>query len=220
MEAFKLLSRGGVRFDKRRFNSDLEIFQVCVVLRKFIILLRILRSTQPTNRATAKTEKGKEKGDQLPPELDFFKYAQGGATKRKAVELESNDGSGKEKRNRGRSSSDVEYAEDAKEEGPSIPRHRVTSKGSNVPDPAMSFKDLQERYDIPSRIMQNLDEYGYKSPTAIQMHAAPILLEVRVNGHTTKPWLTVFRIGSRFSCNFPDWHWKDALVSRTSYVCT
>ena len=104
-----------IRQEKVQFRPG-NLSGVCSIAQIYHTIT-ILRSTQPTNRATAKTEKGKEKGDQLPPELDFFKYAQGGATKRKAVELESNDNSGKEKRNRGWSSSDVEDDEDEKEEG-------------------------------------------------------------------------------------------------------
>ena len=66
-----------------------------------------------------------------------------------------------------------------KEEGPSQPRHRVTTKGTNVPEPVESFEELHNKYDVPPRILQNLKDYGYTSPTAIQRYAAPIILEVR-----------------------------------------
>lgn len=131
---------------------------------------------------TTTGDKGKEKEGQLPAELDFFKYTQGGAPKRKVAESDAEEGSdtgtSSKKRSRHDSAEGGGDANDSREEGPSMPRHRVTSKGTNVPSPTDSFKELQERYDLPSRILQNLNEFGYKFPTAIQSHAAPILLEV------------------------------------------
>lgn len=37
MEAFHLLSRGGAKFDKQRFKSDVSLFTVCVVEVSFVI---------------------------------------------------------------------------------------------------------------------------------------------------------------------------------------
>lgn len=61
-----------------------------------------------------------------------------------------------------------------------MPRHRVTTKGSNVADHIESFQQLEERYKVPSYILSNLRESGYKRPTGIQSHGIPILMEARV----------------------------------------
>jgi hypothetical protein len=36
MEAFHLLSRGGVNFDKQRFESDVKLFRVRLTLTQFM----------------------------------------------------------------------------------------------------------------------------------------------------------------------------------------
>ncbi|TFY66205.1 hypothetical protein EVG20_g4886 [Dentipellis fragilis] len=163
MEAFRLLSRGGVQFDKGRFKNDVTLF----------------------TKGPTKQDKGKgvaqHTGDDLPAELDFFKYAKGGAPKRKAAEGDEEGGaSGKKRRldDEESEASEDEAAEDA-DDGPPMPRHKVTAKGLNVPPPAEKFEDLKTRYDLSSLILTNLGEYGYTRPTGIQAHGIPILLESR-----------------------------------------
>lgn len=64
---------------------------------------------------------------------------------------------------------------------PSAPKHRVTAKGSNVPDHVETFIELKDRYQVPTLILSNLTQNGYTQPTGIQSHGIPILLEVRVS---------------------------------------
>ncbi|TFY82358.1 hypothetical protein EWM64_g1652 [Hericium alpestre] len=162
MEAFRLLSRGGVKFDKGRFKNDVTLF----------------------TKAPPKQDRGKgiahDVEVDLPAELDFFKYAKGGAPKRKA---DDEDGAAGKKRRvdvegEQSESGDEEQAE-AEDAGPPMPRHKVTAKGSNVPAAAETFEELRKRYDIPSHLMANLAQYGYSRPTGIQSHGIPILLESR-----------------------------------------
>ncbi|EEB89380.1 hypothetical protein MPER_12529 [Moniliophthora perniciosa FA553] len=69
MEAFQLLSRGGIKFDKNRFNKDLQLFD----------------GTSKKSQVKWETVTDVSQDSALPAELDFFKYAQGGAPgKRKA----------------------------------------------------------------------------------------------------------------------------------------
>ncbi|KAG2345265.1 P-loop containing nucleoside triphosphate hydrolase protein [Suillus weaverae] len=169
MEAFQLLSRGGARFDKQRFKSDIEIF----------------------NKAPAKDVKGKEvlisHDGQLPPELDFFKYAKASAGKRKAGDNESDvhaEGRLEKVEHKRRKIEDESTDSDdnhigTEEEAPTMQKHRVTAKGSDVPKPIASFEDLCERYHVPPRLLSNLSDNSYKHPTGIQAHGIPILLEHR-----------------------------------------
>lgn len=57
-------------------------------------------------------------------------------------------------------------------------KHRVTTKGSNVPQEVDSFEALKERYQMSSHLLANLSRNGYTRPTGIQSYGIPILLEV------------------------------------------
>ncbi|KAI0757420.1 P-loop containing nucleoside triphosphate hydrolase protein [Daedaleopsis nitida] len=169
MEAFHLLSRGGAKFDKQKFKSDVQIFNG-------------KKSKVPKASTSARTLDG-----ELPPELDFFKYAHGGSAKRKAPDP------GNEAKHKGKKRKVDEDDEDADGEGgvvneeeteetegdPPMPRHRVTTKGKDVPEPVDTFEVLCERYNVPSHILQNLAQSGYKRPTGIQSYGVPILMEHR-----------------------------------------
>lgn len=117
---------------------------------------------------------------ELPGELDFFKYAQGGTTsgKRKADSKHVTSTAKKKKLNH--EDSDAESEPEEHEPTTSMPRQRVTAKGNNVPDPVETFEALRERYNLSSRLLSNLAQSGYKQPTGIQSHGIPILLEVRL----------------------------------------
>lgn len=58
-------------------------------------------------------------------------------------------------------------------------QHRIFVSGADIPDPCSSFAEMQKRYKIPERLMQNLQASRYEIPTAIQMQSVPLLLEVK-----------------------------------------
>ncbi|TFK76714.1 P-loop containing nucleoside triphosphate hydrolase protein [Pluteus cervinus] len=163
MEAFKLLSRGGAKFDKQRFQRDVSLFDP--------------KSTHPEN-------KKQSDGKTLPAELDFFKYSQNVGEKRKT----SSKGKTEPKKRKLESASDDEDIQDLEESPKSapgssssstLPRQRVTTKGSNVPTRIENFGELKDRYNISSRLLDNLTQNGYIDPTGIQSYGVPILLESR-----------------------------------------
>ncbi|RPD81574.1 P-loop containing nucleoside triphosphate hydrolase protein [Lentinus tigrinus ALCF2SS1-7] len=173
MEAFHLLSRGGAKFDKSKFKSDVDLF-----------------NGKKRKASKASTSARVEGG--LPPELDFFKYAQGVRGKRKAPEASGDaDPKGKKRRvevEEDGGDEDEDEDEDENEDEPEqnaedvdspMPRHRVTTKGNNIPEHVETFEGLRERYSISSHLLQNLAQSGYKRPTGIQSHGIPILLEHR-----------------------------------------
>ncbi|KAF8758461.1 P-loop containing nucleoside triphosphate hydrolase protein [Rhizoctonia solani] len=149
MEAFRLLSRGGAKFDKGRFRNDATNGE----------------SSKGVRSTTQELAPG-----QLPPELDFFKYAKAAPngpasapTSMKPPKSEESESSpGKKHPNTSRES---------------LPKHRVTSSGDGVPSPISEFEDLSSRYKIPQRLLQNIENCGYDSPTGIQAHGIPVLLE-------------------------------------------
>lgn len=116
----------------------------------------------------------------LPVELDFFKYAKGSSSKRKVTSAEGREESDAEESDR--EAKKRRIGEDEEEsraaDDPPMPKHRVTSKGRNVPEHADSFEALRERYKISSQLLSNLQKNGYARPTGIQAHGCPIMLEV------------------------------------------
>ncbi|KAI6005063.1 P-loop containing nucleoside triphosphate hydrolase protein [Pisolithus orientalis] len=170
MDAFQLLSRGGVRFDKQRFQSDVRLFN-------------------KSNNTETKAAVSVSLDSQLPPELDFFKYATGGQSKRKVTHDESvagasrpADPSGSIQKRRKVDAEDQlsdDGSNDEEADGTPARKHRVVSKGSDVPMPADKFEELAERYGMAPRLLANLREHNYKHPTGVQAHGIPILLEGR-----------------------------------------
>ncbi|KAI6153280.1 P-loop containing nucleoside triphosphate hydrolase protein [Pisolithus tinctorius] len=170
MDAFQLLSRGGVRFDKQRFQSDVRLFN-------------------KSNNTETKAAVSVSLDSQLPPELDFFKYATGGQSKRKVTHDESvagasrpADPSGSIQKRRKVDAEDQlsdDGSSDEEADGTPARKHRVVSKGSDIPMPADKFEELTERYGMAPRLLANLREHNYKHPTGVQAHGIPILLEGR-----------------------------------------
>jgi len=187
METFHLLSRGGVNFDKQRFKSDVKLFCVRLNPSQSIVLAQ---NQQGSPHIDAKgTERKRLKDGELPTELDFFKYATAGPSKRKPSEP-GGEGHARTKRHRKGESADgsdanAEHEADGDSSmttNPSdksgMPRQRVTIKGNNAPRRADTFKELLDRYRIHSQLMDNLKRYDYEHPTGIQSAGCPILLEV------------------------------------------
>ncbi|KAJ3575900.1 hypothetical protein NP233_g782 [Leucocoprinus birnbaumii] len=160
MEAFQLLSSGGVRFNKSKFEKDVRLFT----------------KTKPGSRLTLKDDAS---SNEMPAELDFFKYARNATGKRKQ---DSSSQQPLEKRRRVDEESEDEGIENSHEQGTTerpTEKHRVTSKGTDIPESLESFEAIHEEYRLPTHIYQNLSKSGYHYPTSIQSHAIPILLKSR-----------------------------------------
>ncbi|CAA7259991.1 unnamed protein product [Cyclocybe aegerita] len=176
-EAFRLLSRGGVVFDKSK--SDVQLFN-----KK--------KRPQGKDSSAVNSESG-----QIPVELDFFRYAQNNG-KRKPSES-SNQPKGKRRKTESDEEDEDEeaspdskaplpapgptrmqavWALHSKEQKGTRTAHRVTTKGTNVPSHVDSFEGLK-KYTIPSHLFANLTSSGYKEPTSIQSYCIPIMLEGR-----------------------------------------
>ncbi|KAF8341248.1 P-loop containing nucleoside triphosphate hydrolase protein [Cantharellus anzutake] len=168
MDAFYLLSRGGVHFDKTRFKKDVQLFD-----------------SKPPE--ASKPLDGLQPGE-LPQELDFFKYAQ-----KNPDDSAKQKGKGKRKE---RNQSLTQSSAEEKHESTSNPKKRkaddldedrikamaqqdISTTGVDVPPRITEFSDLAERYSVPAQLLKNLAEYGFEVPTAIQSQGIPILLEQR-----------------------------------------
>lgn len=98
------------------------------------------------------------------------------------------------------------------------PRHRVTTKGLNVPSHAETFEALKERYHISSHILANLNLNGYAHPTGIQSYGIPILLEVGLPHHSAQDLRSAVCAVPRPRGYFPNRDRKDALIP-SAYLC-
>lgn len=115
----------------------------------------------------------------MPAELDFFKNANAGNGKRKRQANEPELSQDKRQRMDSDSSEGEEEEEKFRAMGGVLTKHKVTSKGNNVPAAVQTFEDLRSIHQITSQLFQNLLKNGYSYPTKIQSHAVPILLAVR-----------------------------------------
>ncbi|KDR85266.1 hypothetical protein GALMADRAFT_53727 [Galerina marginata CBS 339.88] len=149
-EAFHLLSRGGVKFEK----SKTQNFQF----------------KNPKDGKKTLLDSEQVSSSHIPLELDFFKYAQGQG-KRKPSD---DDGHSDKKR---KLDVEDEKNDDWAKKGPATV-HRVTAKGKDVPAHLDAFESLKA-YGVSSRIFSNLASCGYKVPTSVQVYCIPILLEGR-----------------------------------------
>ncbi|XP_051786364.1 probable ATP-dependent RNA helicase DDX52 isoform X2 [Erpetoichthys calabaricus] len=57
--------------------------------------------------------------------------------------------------------------------------HKIHIHGSDLPDPIATFELLQKEYQISPKIMKNIHEAGFHTPTPIQMQAIPVMLHNR-----------------------------------------
>lgn len=110
-ELFHLLSRGGAKFDKKRFRNEVELFNVRTMnvpgaLNSYALGSSVLICSYHTQPKKIKGQAEPEKkkfvgGGGIPAELDFFKYAQGskgdGAGEKKKTGKERGKGKGKER---------------------------------------------------------------------------------------------------------------------------
>lgn len=57
--------------------------------------------------------------------------------------------------------------------------NHIYVKGSDIPDLAENFSDLQERYRLAPYMIENVTKRGYQQPTPIQMQAIPLMIHKR-----------------------------------------
>ncbi|KAM9451188.1 putative ATP-dependent RNA helicase DDX52 [Clarias gariepinus] len=58
-------------------------------------------------------------------------------------------------------------------------QNRINVHGTDVPDPLGTFEELQQEYELDSRIIQNIKAAGFQTPTPIQMQAIPLMMHRR-----------------------------------------
>lgn len=175
-EAFHLLSRGGVSFDKSKSKHEAHLFNVGIGF--FFHALHFAYMCQKRNLTDGKnTALVNPRNGELPPELNFFKNTQIYLGKRKTSGT-SDHQEGKRKKTVSEDSLKSEN-----EDSP-LTTHRIATRGTNIPQHIDSFEALKNTYELPSQLFSNLYSIGYSKPTSIQAYCAPILLSVSFMEHS------------------------------------
>jgi len=216
MEAFQLLSRGGL-FNKSRFQSDVQLFNASTPFKSTQVFI-----DQGFQETAEKIAPQAQPVSALPPSLDFFKYAkrsgQSGTGSTSIMSATHGVRDGEEERQLGEKRPRSEDEEDRPSFAPAL-RHKVTAKGQRIPAEARTFEDMAQRFKIPSYVMKNIVTCRYSVPTAIQRVGIPILAEVVV-----QPTLSVYirpnlrHLGSRYRRYIPDRNWQNTHLPSATFL--
>ncbi|CAK9802489.1 Probable ATP-dependent RNA helicase DDX52 [Anthophora plagiata] len=173
-ELFRKLSTG-VKFDKKRFQSDAERFQL-VKKQPENTLNNEEKGIETFDNTSHSTLCKKRKRDEVAEETENInelvllngmsipkngkninnkKYKEVSLTENKRLKLEQ------EKINQFRN------------------QHRINVTGNRIPEPISEFIQLSTIYGIPDKLINNIINCGYVHPTPIQMQALPALLQGR-----------------------------------------
>ncbi|KAI3642835.1 hypothetical protein MP228_012390 [Amoeboaphelidium protococcarum] len=159
----------GIKFDTKRFKSDIELFQKKQNKKQRINANDIQSSSvfQLPNDA------------QLP---DFFASKQQKQTNVEASELQSKSqqqlGSDTNDTLHLIKSQDIEDFKDQEELALFRKRKQIRIYGNNaVVDPVKSLMHLQEQYQIQDEVVSAMMRFGYHELSAVQLQAIPLLLQ-------------------------------------------
>ncbi|KAK7245162.1 hypothetical protein RIF29_39997 [Crotalaria pallida] len=169
----------GIRFDRKKFATDIARFQKKDSDNSStkITSLTELATDKPAEPVIEKkqptsSKKRKRKGTPSSA-VEGFSVFRNSTTAVKPVH-QSNDGE------------DDESIQLKKEQIRQLERdalfrkkHNIHVSGYNVPSPLQSFDELKSRYKCKSYLLRNLAELGFKEPTPIQRQAIPVLLQGR-----------------------------------------
>ncbi|KAJ2711511.1 RNA-dependent ATPase rok1 [Coemansia spiralis] len=154
MDFFKILG-AGAKFDKKKFSEDVTLFK-------------------PERRAEHQTV---GVVDSVPKELDFF-GDHGRHTQRRGEAVPASQLSGSASRFVEKEDDHAPFTDEA-EVAEFLKRHRIKVTGSDVPHPIKSFEMLCKEHEFQPFVLRNLQKFGFKQPTPIQMQAVPIAVHRR-----------------------------------------
>ncbi|KDN38322.1 putative ROK1-ATP-dependent RNA helicase [Tilletiaria anomala UBC 951] len=186
MDVFQALTGGGgIRFDKNRFARDVQLFHPHLADAS-ASGSSPAESSKQASSVGGQNGKGTQASIVVPKELDFF----GSAAKTGKLEEDGTSDKAKGKRKRVDGGEDAE--EDASEgtgisEGPVtketlstfLKANRIRTKGTDVPFPLASWRELEERWKVHKYLVRNLHGTGWKTPTPIQKGAMGVMLDNR-----------------------------------------
>ncbi|KAI9189027.1 RNA-dependent ATPase rok1 [Blastocladiella emersonii ATCC 22665] len=169
MDIFRVLT-GGAKFDTKRFQGDVDLFQAKPVATKAV---KADESSLDFFGASAKKPEPKAGGKKQKKQAA---KAQAGSDDEAEVD---------------ESSPAAAAADDADEEPPAEPfadeeamhafrrANRIKVDGDDAPAPVQTFGDLYHTYEVAPYLRANVRAAGYTAPTPIQMQSTPIIMHGR-----------------------------------------
>ncbi|KAI8137188.1 P-loop containing nucleoside triphosphate hydrolase protein [Fennellomyces sp. T-0311] len=154
MDLFKLLG-GGARFDKKRFQHDIQLFEGP-------------EKNDKSLKNTAATDA--KKRSQLLSEIDILNDTP------KPTKIEKIDQEQDQEETIVDEGEPIETLEQANEFRKS---KRIRVYGTDIPNPFRTFQDLTTHHGLKPQLYKNIKQSKYASPTPIQMQSIPIFLHGR-----------------------------------------
>ncbi|XP_076682477.1 DExD-box helicase 52 [Andrena cerasifolii] len=172
-ELFRKLSRG-VKFDKKRFHTDAERFQLSKKQTENVlgneeetVSCSVTNSlTLPMKRKHNEDDSNAENTNDELVLLDGISVPTSGSRKKSKKDKDS---FSEEKRLKLEQEKINQFRN----------QHRISVTGSRIPEPISQFLELLKIYDVPERLVNNFISCGYINPTPIQMQAMPVMLQGR-----------------------------------------
>ncbi|XP_076302286.1 putative ATP-dependent RNA helicase DDX52 [Lasioglossum baleicum] len=170
MDAYELFQKIsiGVKFDKKRFQTDAERFQL---VGKQPENIRNEKNIKAFDNISNSSLHKKRKHDEVEKETE------------NAYELTLLDGMTISKNWNKKSKISLTQEKRLKLEQEKINQlrnhYRINVTGNRIPEPITEFIDLLTVYDIPKKLINNIVNCGYDCPTPIQMQAIPAMLQGR-----------------------------------------
>lgn len=165
----------GIRFDRKKFGSDIARFQKKDSDTDSAKIWSAtedesVKTIETAEKRTTSTKKRKRKGTKEAVEgFSVFRNSTSVAQSNDEVRAEEESVEQNKKEHNRQLERDAIFRK----------KHNLHVSGYNVPSPLQSFDELKSRYNCPSYLLRNLKELGFKEPTPIQRQAMPVLLQGR-----------------------------------------
>ncbi|XP_003703115.1 DExD-box helicase 52 isoform X2 [Megachile rotundata] len=172
-ELFRKLSTG-VKFDKKRFQSDAERFQLVKKQSENVVKTEN-NSTEALNNMNYPMMPMKRKHDDIEEDTKDA----GELILVDGMSVPKNGNKVKSKKSKAPITEEKQLKLEQEKINQFRNQHRINVTGSRVPEPISEFSELSKNYGVSEQLLNNVITCGYVQPTPIQMQAIPVMLQSR-----------------------------------------
>eukprot|EP00798_Chlamydomonas_sp_ICE-L_P029666 gene29666-5081_t len=178
-DVFSLLTSGGIKFDKKRFNEDINAFKPQLQPTPGAAFAPCKSKAKRDARSRQSLAEGPYSEEEGEHDIHIF-----GTEAQSSDEEAEGSGSGSEDAANDEPGTILPRDEscpsvrthDYNEEANVIRKHyRIKLTGTDLPCPLRCFAELRTRFKSNPRLLSNLTDSGYSEPTPIQRQAIPAL---------------------------------------------
>ncbi|KAK0081951.1 hypothetical protein PV325_011346 [Microctonus aethiopoides] len=181
MDAFDLFKKlsAGTKFDKKRFQSDTERFQITKkpIHNDGNIKANIKLENNDLSLSNKRKRENNEENEETEIDNNNSEHVQHSLNLFSDVSLPNDDKKCIKKKKI--MTEDKKHKLEQEKLSQFRNKHGISVIGQRIPNPIASFNELAINYNIAQDLIQNIEKCGYETPTPIQMQAIPILLENR-----------------------------------------